>query len=124
MLTDGSLMGPQGTGPADSVAPGMLSASLAPSSHIGMLLTSMLLGLLPKRWRRWSTTKHSVPWFYHHRYRWRHPEWWLLKTAGTEVTPTSSKAPPSRRWWSLTISMIVPSGDNNEMADAGLRAHR
>ena len=56
-------MGPQGTGPADSVAPGMLSASLAPSSHIGMLLTSMLLGLLPKRCRWWSTTKHSVPWF-------------------------------------------------------------
>ena len=28
-------MGPQGTGPADSMAPGMLSASLAPSSHIG-----------------------------------------------------------------------------------------
>ena len=35
MLTDGSPMGPQGTGPADSMAPGMLSASLAPSSHIG-----------------------------------------------------------------------------------------
>jgi len=34
MLTNGSLMGPQGTGPADSVTPGMLSASLAPSSHI------------------------------------------------------------------------------------------